>query len=68
MADHIVTAYDQELESLGRKIAEMGGIAEKMLSDAMDALSALDVDLAQRSSPAIRGSTCCSATSNPPPS
>jgi phosphate transport system protein len=47
MPDHIVTAYDSELESLGRKIAEMGGIAEKMLSDAMDALVALDVDLAR---------------------
>ena len=47
MAQHIVTSYDQELEALGRRIAEMGGIAEKMLSDAMDALTALDVDLAQ---------------------
>ena len=34
MSDHIVKAYDKELEILGRKIAEMGGIAEKMLSDA----------------------------------
>ncbi|MGI4764434.1 MAG: phosphate signaling complex PhoU family protein, partial [Janthinobacterium lividum] len=48
MAQHTVTSYDQELESLGRKIAEMGGIAEKMLSDAMDALSGLDVELAQQ--------------------
>ena len=47
MTDHIVRAYDQELEHLGRKIAEMGGIAEKMLSDATDALSTFDVDLAQ---------------------
>ena len=47
MPEHIVTAYDKELEALGRKIAEMGGIAERMLSDAMDALIALDVDLAQ---------------------
>ncbi len=47
MAEHIVSAYDQELEVLGRKIAEMGGIAEKMLSDAMDALSGLDVELAR---------------------
>ncbi|WP_237477332.1 phosphate signaling complex protein PhoU [Lichenibacterium dinghuense] len=47
MAQHTVTSYDQELESLGRKIAEMGGIAEKMLSDAMDALSDLDTELAQ---------------------
>ena len=48
MADHIVRAYDQELEALGRKIAEMGGIAEHMLSDAMDALTSLDSDLANR--------------------
>lgn len=46
MPDHIVRAYDKELEILGRKIAEMGGIAEKMLSDAMDALADLDTDLA----------------------
>jgi len=47
MPDHIVKAYDKELESLGRKIAEMGGIAEKMLSDAMDALIDFDTRLAQ---------------------
>ena len=47
MPEHIVSAYDKELEVLGRKIAEMGGIAEKMLSDAMDALSGLDTDLAR---------------------
>ena len=47
MPDHIVKAYDKELDYLGRKIAEMGGIAEKMLSDAMDALIDLDADLAR---------------------
>ena len=47
MSDHIVKAYDKELEILGRKIAEMGGIAEKMLSDAMDALVDFDTRLAQ---------------------
>src|ERR1700744_1702931 len=46
MSDHIVRSYDKELEVLGRKIAEMGGIAEKMLSDAMDALADYDNDLA----------------------
>ncbi len=46
MPEHIVRSYDKELEDLGRKIAEMGGIAEKMLSDAMDALANLDTDLA----------------------
>ena len=48
MPDHIVKAYDRELESLGRRIAEMGGLAEKMLSEAMDALADLDVDMARR--------------------
>jgi phosphate transport system protein len=47
MSDHIVTAYDKELEALGQKIAEMGGIAEKMLSDAMDSLIEFDTKLAQ---------------------
>ena len=47
MSDHIVSAYDKELGQLGRKIAEMGGIAEKMLTDAMDALVDLDADLAR---------------------
>ncbi|PNG25591.1 phosphate signaling complex protein PhoU [Methylocella silvestris] len=48
MADHIVKAYDKELEGLGQKIAEMGGIAEKMLADAMDALGDFDVQLANQ--------------------
>ena len=47
MPDHIVRAYDKELEILGRKIAEMGGIAEAMLADAMDALSNHNTDLAR---------------------
>jgi phosphate transport system protein len=44
---HIVQTFDQDLESLGRKIAEMGGIAEKMLSDAIDSLVDCDSALAQ---------------------
>lgn len=47
MPDHIVKAYDRDLETLGRRISEMGGIAEKMLADAMDALSEADTDLAR---------------------
>ena len=64
MSDHIVKAYDKELEILGRKIAEMGGIAEKMLSDAMDALVDFDTQARpgdHRSRPAPR--PACSATS-----
>ncbi len=48
MGDHTVKAYDEELQYIGRKIAEMGGIAEQMLVDAMDALSRFDADLARR--------------------
>lgn len=48
MTDHIVKSYDRDLEALGRKISEMGGVAEKMLAEAMEALSTLDVDLAKR--------------------
>ncbi len=43
--NHTTKAYDRDLEALGRKIAEMGGIAEKMLSDSIDALVNLDAAL-----------------------
>jgi phosphate transport system protein len=46
MVDHTVKAYDKELETLERRIAEMGGIAEKMVIDAMDALASSDSTLA----------------------
>ncbi len=48
MSDHIVKSYDRDLEALGRRIAEMGGVAEQMLAEAMDALSSFNVDLAHR--------------------
>jgi phosphate transport system protein len=43
---HTVKSFDAELELLGRHISEMGGIAEKMLADAMDALINLNAALA----------------------
>jgi phosphate transport system protein len=48
LADHTVRAYDKELDTLGLRIAEMGGLAEKMIVDSMDALGSVDADLAQR--------------------
>lgn len=48
MNEHTVSAYDLEIKDLQSKIAEMGGIAEKMLSDTMDALSRRDTRLAQQ--------------------
>ena len=48
MTDHTVSAFDAELKDLQRTIAEMGGIAERMLSDAVEALSRQDTRLAQK--------------------
>ena len=48
MVDHTVKSYDKELDALERRIAEMGGIAEKMVVDAMDALGGCNVSLAQQ--------------------
>ncbi len=47
MSSHIVTSYDQELQNLRRSIAEMGGIAEKMVADSGQALLRRDAALAQ---------------------
>ena len=47
MTVHTVKAYDAELEIIGGKIAEMGGVAERMLTNAMAALVRLDVELAR---------------------
>ncbi len=46
MSDHTIKAYDEELQILDHKIAEMGAIAEKLLSDAMESLFNFDADLA----------------------
>jgi phosphate transport system protein len=35
-------SYDRELDTLERRIAQMGGIAEKMVVDAMDSLANSD--------------------------
>jgi phosphate transport system protein len=48
MTEHTVRAYDNEIKDLQGKIAEMGGVAEQMLADAMDALSRRDTRLAQQ--------------------
>ena len=48
MSDHhTVKAFDNELGQLDQYVAEMGGIAAKMVSDAMVALSSVDSGLAR---------------------
>ena len=46
MVEHTVKTFDRELDALERRIVEMGGIAEKMVIDAMDALANADTMLA----------------------
>lgn len=46
MSDHIVTAYSDELDKLSADLMRMGGIVEKMITDACRALSANDLALA----------------------
>lgn len=46
MTEHIVSAFEEELVSLGEKIAQMGGLAEKQLAEAVDALNRRDSSLA----------------------
>jgi phosphate transport system protein len=48
MTEHIVRSYDQDLEGLRRGIAEMGGIAEKMVAESVDALVMRKSALAQK--------------------
>ena len=49
MADqHTVRGYDKDLDLLERRIAEMGGLAEKMVIDAVDALATGDAALAHQ--------------------
>jgi len=45
---HTVRAYDKDLDLLERRIAEMGGLAEKMVIEAVDALSSGDAALAHQ--------------------
>lgn len=47
MTQHIVRAYDEELGILSSKINQMGGLAEVMLTDAVDALARHDVGKAR---------------------
>lgn len=47
-SEHIVKSYDEELQQLDRLIAEMGGLAESQLTDAVGALVRSDGDLAQK--------------------
>jgi phosphate transport system protein len=46
--DHTAKAFDADLQDISRKVAEMGGLAERQIADATRALVERDVDLAER--------------------
>jgi len=47
MTEHTIKAFDADLQELARMIAEMGGLAERLIGDAVDALSRRDSALSQ---------------------
>ena len=47
-SEHIVASFDEELNGLSQKVAEMGGLAEQAVSDSLAALVDRDVGKAQR--------------------
>jgi len=46
--DHTTKAFDLDLQEITRKVAEMGGLAEKQIADAVKALVERDTELAER--------------------
>src|SRR5437879_13227763 len=48
ISDHTTKAFDVDLQELTRMVAEMGGLAEKQVADAVDALARRDTERAQR--------------------
>ncbi|MGD0026233.1 MAG: phosphate signaling complex protein PhoU [Xanthobacteraceae bacterium] len=46
--DHTARGFDSDLQEIKRKVAEMGGLAEKQIADAALALVERDVELAER--------------------
>ena len=48
MSEHIVKSYDEDLSQLNTMLAQMGGLVEQQLDDAIDALTRRDTALADR--------------------
>ena len=47
LTEHTHKAFDTDLQDLSRMIAEMGGLAERQIGDAIDALNRHDADLSR---------------------
>src|SRR6202167_463956 len=46
--DHTARAFDSDLQEITRKVAEMGGLAEKQIADSVRALLERDSELAEQ--------------------
>jgi len=46
--DHTARAFDSDLQEITRKVAEMGGLAEKQIADAVRALTERDAELGEQ--------------------
>jgi phosphate transport system protein len=45
--EHIVSSYEEELSFLNNKVAKMGGLAERVVGQSLDALERRDRALAE---------------------
>jgi phosphate transport system protein len=48
MSEHTIKAFDSDLQDIARKVAEMGGMAERQIADAIEALGNQDTAEAER--------------------
>jgi phosphate transport system protein len=48
MSEHTVSSYDEELRELAGRVAEMGGLAEALVNDAVTALLSQDLEKAHK--------------------
>jgi phosphate transport system protein len=48
MSEHTIKAFDADLQDLTRVVVEMGGLAERLIVNALEALDKRDLALAQR--------------------
>jgi phosphate transport system protein len=48
MSEHTAKAFDMDLQDLDRMVAEMGGLAEKLIAESVAALTKRDIDRARR--------------------
>ena len=46
--DHTAKAFDTDLQDITRKVAEMGGLAERQIADSVQALVDRDIELGER--------------------